>query len=218
MILSLALAAGVCVPAAGQTTPATIDSFLVLVPIRPLDDIRADLDQARRDGRAALDARGTAAELNLRSEALIEDQKRLIEQLDARLKVAKDAKREAEEVGLEVEKKAAERAKELLEKRKALREAEIELAKAGQELATAAERAYGLEAELASQRAAAGVSDGGTTGSVSGRRILREIEKRTLEAMKSMAEREIAHAERGKRLAERRLEVLDAQVKLVEVR
>jgi hypothetical protein len=218
LILSLALAASLCPPAAGQTTTATIDSFLVLVPRRSVDDIRADIGRARRDGRAALDARGTAAELNLRSDALIADQKQLIERLDARLKVAKDAKREAEVVGLEVEKKTAERAKELLEKRKALREAEIDLAKAGQELAAAAERAYGLEAELASQRAAAGVSDGGTSRSVSGRRILREVEKRTLEEMKSMAEREIDYAERGKRLAERRLEVLEAQVKLVEVR
>jgi hypothetical protein len=200
-----------------QTTPG-VDSLLLLVPIRPLEAIRADVNRARQVGLAALDARGAAEELNLRSDAHIEAQKQAIDQLNARLKVAKDAKREAETVGLEVEKKAAERAKELLERRKALREAEIDLARAGQDLATAAERAYGLEAELAGQRAAAGVADGGTAGSVSGRRVLREIEKRTLEAMKSMAEREISHAERGKRLAERRLEVMEAQVKLVEVR
>lgn len=219
--LFVVLAFGLVGPsaAAAQASPAAVDSFLVLVPLRPLESIREDVDRARLDAQGARDARGVAEELNLRNQALIDEQKLAIERLNDRVKAAKDAKREAEVVALEAEKRGAERVKDLLERRKALREAEIDLAKAGLALAEAAERAAALEAELAGQRAAAGAAtDVPGSGGLAARRVLRELEKRTLEAMKALADRRVDHAERERQVAERRLQTLAAQSRLLEIR
>lgn len=204
---------------ARQETPnfrLALDEFLVLVPLRNPADIRADIDRSRRDEERAQEEKRNAEHLERLARDQLEAQKKEIEAIEARLKVAKNDDRETEAIILESDKKLAEGAEQLLEKRREMRKKEITGWDKVAELAAAARQAAELELELASARDA--LRDFGPRGSTEeARRLERrvnEIEKQTLEAQSDRADLREQVAKKEKDVVKSRLELLKTRSKI----
>jgi len=210
---------------ADQETPSEIqrtqhyrlalDEFLVLVPIRSQDDIRANIEASRRDEARAVEEKRSAEELERLARDQLEAQKREIDAIKARLKVAKNDDREADEVVLESDKKLAEGAKELLEKRRELRRKEINAWDNALKLAVSTRKAAELELELAKARDQLRVR-GSSLGAESRtlERRVNELEKRTLEAQKDRAELRAKVAQSERDVVNSRLQLLKTRTKI----
>jgi hypothetical protein len=118
-------------------------------------------------------------------------------------------------VGLEAERKAAEREIELLKRREELRQAETELESKRAEFADLTKRALELELQLSVRRAGRLKSPVGGAGGASLDRVIGELEKQTLEAQRVQAAAGMDVADQEIRVLDRRLELLDAQQKVL---
>jgi hypothetical protein len=139
--------------------------------------------------------------------------KQEISTIDARIKLADKQKAETDKITFTAEKKVAERQKEFLERREALHDAEIDQAKAAKQRASAEQKALELELQLAGRRAdRARVGPSDPTLALQHDAVIRELERKTLEAQRQQAEAAKDVASRDQDIAKRRLDLYQAQM------
>jgi hypothetical protein len=220
ILLGLFLLAGTRVAVAqgsraARTTSNGFDSFLLLVPPRDSLSIKKNIRAATEAGTLAETRRQQAETMRLGATARIESKKVEIVRIKDRITVAKKENREADRVGLEAERKAAEREIELLKRREELRDSETDLETTRAELAGLTKKALELELQLAIRRAGRLRSPVGGAGGASQDRVIGELEKQTLEAQRAQAASSIEVSDQEIRAIDRRLELLDAQQKIL---
>jgi hypothetical protein len=204
--------------AKAQNQPASqrgFDSFLMLVAPRDTITIKRQLRSAVESKAQAESRRQQAETMRLGARGRIEAKKVEMVRLKERIALAKKENREADRLGLEAERKAAEREKGLLEVREELRQAEIELETARTEFAGLSQKALELELQLAVRRTGRSRTPIGGAGGASLDRVIGELEKQTLEAQRAQSFYSIEVAEHEIRVLDRRLELLDAQQKVL---
>jgi hypothetical protein len=219
MLLVIALLAGSQTLAAQskrrRAEPSRFDSFLMLVPPRDSMLIKKQIRTASDSGAAAEKARQYAETMRLGATSGIEFKKVEITRIKERINLARKENREADRVGLEAERKAAEREIELLKRREELRDAETVLETKRAELAGLARQALELELQLARRRAERRKTPIGGAGGASMDRVIGELEKQTLDAQRAQAAARIDVSDQEIRVIDRRLDLLDAQQKVL---
>jgi hypothetical protein len=198
-----------------SAAPSGFDSFLMLVPPRDSLTIKKQIRAATDSGAAAEKARQQAETMRLGATSRIEFKKVEIVRIKERINLARKENREADRVGLEAERKAAEREIDLLKRREELRDAETELETKRAELAGLTKQALELELQLARRRAGRKKVPIGGAGGASMDRVIGELEKQTLEAQRAQAASGIEVSDQEIRVVDRRLDLLDAQQKLL---
>lgn len=219
LLLLLSAAAGT-LRAQAKTLPppartSGFDSFIMLVAPRDTITIKRQLRAAVDAGAQAENRRHQAETMALGARGNIEAKKLEMVRLKERIALAKKENREVDRLGLEAERKAAEREKMLLERREELRQAEGELEATRAELAGLTQKALQLELQLAVRRAGRSRTPSGGTGGASLDRVIGELEKQTLEAQRAQSVYSTQVADREIRVIDSRLELLEAQQKLL---
>ena len=199
---------------------AAPDSSLVMVPPRSMDDVARDQADAEAAARAADETVVLTRGLAARSAAQVEVKKSEVDNLKARVKVAKESKNEAEQKDLERQQKELELAQKRLERIRDMRGAELDLAQA--QKAAAASRAQVHQAERAlldlrgqlDQTGATAPSTGQLEKFLAQKRDVSKAETRVLELTKELAGKRTDVASKAKDLADRRLAVIaiDAEI------
>lgn len=207
-------AAAVAAPAApGRASALSSLGFVEILTPRSTDRIQRAIEAAKLDQREA-DAEYNEQEgLEGQVKAMVEVKKQEVSTLDAQRKLAEKSKQEAEVATFEAEKKDAERHKQFLEKRVSLHQAEKDAAKARKNLAESTEKALELELQLANRRAdrdRTSATDAAAT--MRSENVIRDLERKVLEAQRLEAEREKQVADKHQGIAKRRLELYQAQV------
>jgi hypothetical protein len=207
----------VAAPAPGSRA-AVLSSlgFVEILTPRPAERIQQEIEQTK------LDLAESDAEIRQRQgledqvKAMVEVKKQEISTLDAQRKLAEKSKQEAEVASFEAEKKDAERHKQFLERRVSLHQAEKESATARRSFAEATRKALELELQLANRRTERDVT-AGRDAAVSLRHdnVIRDLERKVLEAQRVQADREKQLADRHQDIARRRLELYQAQAAAV---
>jgi hypothetical protein len=195
--------------------PTGFDSFLLLVPPRDTVTIKKNLKAATEAENQAETRRGQAETMRLGALASIESKKVQIGRLKERISAAKKENREADRLGMEAERKASEREIELLKGREELRRAEIEFEIRRADLAALTAKSLQLELQLAVRRAGRLRTPVGGAGGASLDRVIGELEKQTLEAQGNQAASSIEVAKTEMTVINRRLELLDAQQRVL---
>jgi hypothetical protein len=203
--------------AVSAQTPGSngFDSFILLVPPRDSVVIKREIRASADAGAAAEKARQQAETMRLGATSRIEFKKVEIVRIKERINLAKKENREADRVGLEAERKAAEREIDLLKRREELRDAETALETVRAELAGLTKQALELELQLAVRRAGRRRGPVGGAGAASLNRVIGELEKQTLEAQRAQAASSIEVSDQEIRVIDRRLDLLDAQQKVL---
>ena len=199
-------------PTAGRSVAEAL-GFIDVIPSRSIERIRSELESAKADEREA-DARiSETTSQRERTKAMAEVKKREISTVDARIKLADKEKMEADKTTLTAEKKVAERQKLFLERREALHGAELDQAKAAKRLAEGAQKALDIELQLAGRRAdRTRVAGTDPTLALQHDEVIRELERKTLEAQRARAEAAKDLASRDQDIAKRRLDLYQAQM------
>ena len=214
LTLGSLLAGGSVLPA--QTAAVSkFDSFIALVPPRDSNVIKKEIRAAAGAEVAAEKARQQAETMRLGASSRIEFKKVEISRIKERISLAKKESREADRVGLEAERKAAEREIELLRRREELRDAETILETKRAELSGLMKQALELELQLAVRRAGRKRVPVGGAGGASLDRVIGELEKQTLEAQRAQSASRIEVSDQEIRVIDRRLEMLDAQQRVL---
>ncbi len=208
-----AAAGPVAAPAPGSRAAALSSlGFVEILSPRSPDRIQREIEEAKIDKREAEAEASERQGLESQVKAMVEVKKQEISTLDAQRKLAEKSKQEGEVVAFEAEKKDAERHKQFLEKRVSLHQAEKETAKARRSLAEAAQKALELELQLASRRGSRDRTAGAdAAAAMRNESVIRELERKVLEAQRVQAEREKQVADRHQDIAKRRLELYQAQ-------
>jgi hypothetical protein len=193
------------------------DSFLLLVAPRDTNTIKRQLRSATEAETQAESRRQQAETMRLGARGRIESKKIEMVRIKERISLAKKEKRDVDRLGLEAERKAAERERGLFERREELRQAEIEFETSRAELAGLTKKALQLELQLAVRRAGRSRMPIGGAGGASMDRVIGELEKQTLEAQRAQSLYSTEVAEREIKVIDRRLELLDAQQKVLGV-
>jgi hypothetical protein len=201
--------------AAQAETTGGFDSFIMLVPPRDSGTIKKNVRAAAEASALAETRRQQAETMRLGARATIEAKKVQIVRIKDRISVAKKENRDADRVGLEAERKAAEREIDLLERREDLRLAETDLEAKRAEFASLQKKALELELQLAIRRAGRQRKSVGGAGAAGMDRVIGELEKQTLEAQRAQAAASIEVADQEIKTIDRRLELLDAQQRLL---
>jgi hypothetical protein len=219
MLFVVALLAGSQMVAAQskgrRVEPSGFDSFLMLVPPRDSLQIKKQIRTVIDSGAIAEKARQHAETMRLGATSRIEFKKVEIVRIKERINLARKENRDADRVGLEAERKAAEREIDLLKRREELRDAETVLEIKRAELAGLARQALELELQLARRRAERKKTPIGGPGGASMDRVIGELEKQTLDAQRAQAASRIDVSDQEIRVIDRRLDLLDAQQKLL---
>jgi hypothetical protein len=195
--------------------PSGFDSFIMLVPPRDSGTIKKEIRGAATALAAAEKGRQVAETMRLGASSRIEFKKVEINRIKERINLAKKENREADRVGLEAERKAAEREIELLKRREELREAETVLETKRADLADLTKQSLELELQLAVRRAQRKRAPVGGAGGASLDRVIGELEKQTLEAQRAQSAAAIELSDQEIRVLDRRLEMLDAQQRVL---
>jgi hypothetical protein len=207
----------VAAPAPGSRAAALSSlGFVEILTPRPADRIQREIEEARLDRSEAEAELRDRQGLEDQVKAMVEVKKQEVSTLDAQRKLAEKSKQEAEVASFEAEKKDAERHKQFLEKRVSLHQAEKETAKARKGLAEAMLKALELELQLSNRRAARDrVAGTDAAAALRHEGVIRELERKVLEAQRSQAEREKQVADKHQDIAKRRLELYQAQAAAV---
>jgi hypothetical protein len=200
----------VAVPVAPSVAAAL--GFIDVLPARSPERIQALLESAKGAERDADADLSQAMDHRASTKGVTEVKKREISTMDARIKVADKSKQDAEKVSLQAEKKSLERQRDFLERRGALHSSEMEAAKAAKKLAKVTESGLELELQLANRRAErAKVAGTDPVATLNHDQVIRELERKTLEAQQSRAQAAKDLAARDEDIARRRLELYTAQ-------
>ena len=106
-----------------------------------------------------------------------------------------------------------ERQKQFLERREALHGAELDQAKAAKQLAQSSQKALEMELQLSGRRAdRSRVVGDRPAGTLRQDEVIRELERKTLEAQRQRAEAAKDVASRDQDIAKRRLDLYQAQM------
>ena len=217
----IVIAAGLTAVAASSATSqglqgavvTPVDTFMVIVPVRPVNEIKQDiqvLDAYRARAKARLDDR---KEQMRKVESEIELKGKEITLLESRQDLAENEKKEAQAESLKVQIEGVERIRDLLEQRKELYSAEVSAAEAAVAYAGAAEDMYDKEIALAKKREdlANQPGAGGTKSIIAGsNRALFELENSVLQAqMEKLSKQEKALSKDQ--------DVVEQQQKLAEI-
>lgn len=197
-------------PAPSRQTVAQALGFIDVIPARDPERIQRQLDLAKSNAREADANLAAATDMRARTKGMIEVKKQEISTIDARIKLADKSKQETDKITLNAEKKVNERQKTFLERREALHAAEIEEAKAAKKLADATTKSLELELQLAQRRQARGPNADPTTV-LKQDEVIRELERRTLEAQRQQAQAQKDLASKDEDIAKRRLDLYQAQ-------
>jgi hypothetical protein len=197
--------------AAGGRTVAQTLGFIDVIPVRSPDRIRTEIEAAKAASREA-DARMTeSSSQQAQTKAMVDVKKQELSTVNARIKLAEKQKAETDKITLEAEKKVAERQKQFLERRQALHGAELDRAKAGKKLASAQQKALELELQLSQRHAdRAAVSDPAVA--LRSDQVIRELERKTLEAQRQQADAAKDVAARDEDIAKGRMDLYQAQM------
>jgi hypothetical protein len=215
VLLGLVLLAVPRLVTAQAEATSGFDSFIMLVPPRDSISIKKNVKVAADAAALAETRRQQAETMRLGARARIEAKKVEIVRIKDRINVAKKENRDADRAGLEAERKAAEREIDLLERREDLREAETELESKRAEFLALNKKALELELQLAIRRAGRQRKSIGGAGGASLDRVIGELEKQTLEAQRAEAAASIEVSDQEIKTIDRRLELLDAQQKIL---
>ena len=216
MLFALALMAAPSVlPAQTRKPSSGFDSFLLLVAPRDSMSIKRSLKAAVDAAKLAENRRQQAETMRLGARATIEAKKVEIIRLKEKIGVAKKENREADRVGLEAERKAAEREVDLLKVREELRQAETDLETKRAEFADLNQKALQLELQLSIRRAGRSRAPASGAGAASQDRVIGELEKQTLQAQREQAIAGVELADREIRVIDRRMDLLDAQLRVL---
>jgi hypothetical protein len=204
-------------PAAAPAAPsraAVLSSlgFVEILTPRSPDRIRRAIEEAKMDQREAEAEYSEQQGLESQVKAMVEVKKQEASTLDAQRKLAEKSKQEGEVATFEAEKKDAERHKQFLEKRVSLHQAEKDAARARKNLAESTQKALELELQLANRRAdrdRTAATDAAAT--MRHENVIRDLERKVLEAQRVQAERERQVADKHQDIAKRRLELYQAQ-------
>jgi hypothetical protein len=211
---AVAPAAAAPVAAAAPAPPSVASAlgFVDVLPARTPERIQALLESAKAAERDADTDLERAAGLRASTRGEAEVKKREISTVDSRIKLAGKNKQDAEKVALAAEKKVLERQRDFLERRAALHSSEMDAARAAKKLAQVSQKGLDLELQLAHRRAdRARVAGTDPTATLTHDEVIRELERRTLEAQQSRAQAAKDLAARDEDIAKRRLELYQAQ-------
>jgi hypothetical protein len=201
---------------------ARTDSLLVVVELRDLAAIEFDRDVADRKRVAAGQREAAARTFQSRAAMSIEIKDTEITALKARVKQAKVERDGTLTEQFENERKHAEFEKQLLRRREQLRQSDIRFAKAEFEYHDAAFKAYGHELDLARMRA----NRNDVEQNIPSRerfekawqldRQIRELEGRTLDALREASQKQKSLAEQAVKIFQARKKVWEAQRDLLD--
>jgi hypothetical protein len=198
-------------PTAGRTVAEAL-GFIDVIPVRSAQRIQSELESAKAAEREA-DARiAETSSKRAETKAMVEVKKQEGSTVNARIKLADKKKDEADKASLEAEKKITERQKQFLERREALHAAELDQAKAAKKLAEADQKALEMELQLAGRRTGRAQIAGDATATLRQDEVIRELERKTLEAQQTRAEAAKDVASRDQDIARRRLDLYQAQM------
>ena len=204
--------AAAAITASGQAAALKSLGFLEILTPRSAERIQRELEQTKLDASEADAEMKRLQGVEDQVKAMVQVKKQEASTLDAQKKLAEKSKNEAEVASFEAEKKDAERHKQFLEKRVSLHHAEKETAKARKDLAEATRKSLELELQLTDRRGErerAGGSD--AAAALRHDNVIRELERKVLEAQRVQADREKQLADRHQDIARRRLELYQAQ-------
>ncbi|HEU4473971.1 MAG TPA: hypothetical protein VFR72_03985 [Gemmatimonadales bacterium] len=201
-------------PAALNSRAAALSSlgFVEILSPRSPDRIQRAIEDAKLDQREAETEYNEQQALESQVKAMVEVKKQEVSTLDAQRKLAEKSNQEAEVATFEAEKKDAERHKQFLEKRVSLHQAEKDAAKARKSHAESTQKALELELQLSNRRAdrdRTATTDAAAT--MRHENVVRELERKVLEAQRVEADREKQVADKHQSIAKRRLELYQAQ-------
>jgi chromosome segregation ATPase len=186
-----------------------------IIPQRSADAVRADLDDGGKKLLAAdtaiADAQGRIKE----AEGWLATNKSEMDALKAKINTAKKEKRESDKVTLEGQQKQLDLVDEYLKKTKDLRDAELDIAKAQKELVSAQTNVCKAEEELRKQ--SEGIKSVGPTDPNLTKTVLAAASagESTAKVMKALADKNQDYAGRLTRLADRRIDLVQARNKLL---
>jgi hypothetical protein len=205
----VAAAASATNPAANRANALSSLGFVEILIPRPADRLQREIEETKLDMMEADSEIKQRQGLEDQVKAMAEVKKQEISTLDAQRKLAEKAKNEAQVASFEAEKRDAERHKQFLDKQVLLHQAEKETAKARKSLAEATQKALELELQLTNRRGER--SSGDAAVATRNDNVIRDLERKTLEAQRLQADREKQVAERHQDIAKRRLELYQAQ-------
>ncbi len=201
---------------------AQTDSLLVVVELRDLAAIEFDRDVAERKRNAAEQREAAARIFQSRAAMTIKIKDTEITALKARVKQAKVERDDTMTAQFETERKHAEFEKQLLRRREQLRQSDIRFARAESEYHDAAFKAYGHELDLARMR----TNRTDIEKDIPSReqfekawqldKQIRELEGRTLDALREAARKQKDLAEQAVRIFQARKKVWEAQRDLID--
>jgi len=193
------------------------DPQMVVIPVRSMQDITSDLENAIVVKQLAM-SRNSQAVARLRAIAgSIEDREALIKDLERRRDAAKDDNHKSEETSLRIESKANEEAIKLLERLRDLRKAEIDEAKVEEERADLNIRVFQLESELQGKRGEYSWQSGGSRIELTHNtayKVISELEVELLQLQMDLAKSTQELASKQKDVVNRRTKLHEAQQEL----
>ncbi len=202
----------------GAFAQSGLDSGIVLIPLRSLDEIQGEITAAKTRLQTA-DAMVAVTEgAEKQAQLQIDPWTKQIDLIKAKVEAAKKEKNESAKVALEAEKDALERRKKLAENNYDLRKAETDLARAHSAWISAQIKSWELESELAKRRVEReGLVKSGTSGVglASVDQVIRDLEKKALEAQKNEADKAGERADKEKNVVSKRLAILETQSKIM---
>jgi hypothetical protein len=186
--------------------------FIDVIPVRSADRIRNELESAKAAEREA-DARiAETSSRRAETKALAEVKKQEGSTIEARIKLADKQKNDADKTAYVAEKKVIETQKQFLDRREALHAAELDQARAAKKVAVTEQKALEMELQLATRRDDRTRVAGDPTTALRQDAVIRELERKTLEAQRERAEAAKDLAGRDQDIAKRRLDLYQAQV------
>ena len=189
------------------TVPAaSLDTFLVLVPVRPASVITDDIAEFRALQQGAKEEGARAEVLQQR----VEERMRLVkagkENDDARADAAKKLKDAPSEQAATADKDAAEVRVKHLQRRRELRAAEIDMAVAHERAAGAVVQSLQKELALEQRRAAAaGASESGAVAVAQGETAIAALELQVLEAQREAVKQREEVTKKERAVIERKI-------------
>ncbi len=193
-------------------TPASPDTLMTIIPVRPIADIEREIADAMSMGdRADLAKKGFDRERKL-AETRIGLKEKEIESLELKQEMAEQQKKTAEATALESDIQRAEVMLKVLKSQLDVREAEVAVAEAQSALGAAIEEGLGQEQRLQEKRLAPPKAPAGSSDHTLYFNALDELMKSTLEQQVTIAEKRGKLADQEDELASLKLKLLDAQI------
>jgi hypothetical protein len=202
-----------CVNAQAQT-PASTDTLMTIIAVRPAADIEREIMDARSMGdRADLAKKGFDRERKL-AETRIGLKEKEIESLELKQEMAEQQKKTAEAGAFEADIKTAESMLKILKSQLSVREAEVAVAEAQSALASDIEDGLVQEKRLQEMRLSPPKAPAGSPDHTMYLAAVDDLMKSTLEQQVTVAEKRGKLADEEEELASLKLKLLEAQLAL----